>query len=62
MVRNDVLTGMQDDGGSRPLIGRPLIGRPWIERIEDALVSVNPDLWLVAAVLVVAIRCLGGLA
>ncbi|WP_159107283.1 hypothetical protein [Azospirillum sp. B4] len=52
MVRNDVLVDRQD--AER--------GPSVIERIEDALVSVNPDFWLVGAVLVVAIRCLGGLA
>ncbi|MEE3623403.1 hypothetical protein UCD39_05295 [Nitrospirillum sp. BR 11752] len=51
MVRNDVLMGMPQAADARPLI----------ERVEDALLSVNPDLWLVSALLVVAIRCLGGL-
>ncbi|WP_165772180.1 hypothetical protein [Niveispirillum lacus] len=32
-----------------------------MDRIEDALLSVNPDLWLAALVLVVAISWLGRL-
>lgn len=33
-----------------------------LDRVEDALVSVNPDLWLVALLLVVGISWLGRLA
>ncbi|MEA1674482.1 hypothetical protein [Nitrospirillum sp. BR 11163] len=51
MVRNDILLDMPEVADTRSLI----------ERVEDALLSVNPDLWLVSALLVVAIRCLGAL-
>lgn len=37
-------------------------GVPLIERIEDALLAVNPDLWLAGALVVVVVRCLGALA
>ncbi len=33
-----------------------------VDRVEDALLSVNPDLWLVALLLVVGISWLGRLA
>lgn len=33
-----------------------------VDRVEDALLSVNPDLWLVALLLVVGISWIGRLA
>ena len=35
--------------------------RGTIERFEDAVSAVNPDVWLASALVVVVIRCLGGL-
>ncbi|HYE52810.1 MAG TPA: hypothetical protein VEB20_24655 [Azospirillaceae bacterium] len=39
----------------------PATERTVTERIEDAVTSVNPDVWLASALVVVVIRCLGGL-
>ncbi|HYC03543.1 MAG TPA: hypothetical protein VED40_09640 [Azospirillaceae bacterium] len=36
-------------------------GRGAVERFEDAVTAVNPDVWLASALVVVVIRCLGGL-
>lgn len=33
-----------------------------LDRVEDAVLSVNPDLWLAALLLVIAISWLGRLA